>query len=412
VFYYLPKFVLAVIVMNSVFPLVDLAEARHLWKVKKADFMLWIVAFIGTLFLGVLMGIIVAVGLSLVIVISESVRPQITILWRLPGTTTYRGMKQEKNGCFVPNVFICRIGSSMYFANASFVKDTLLALVGDVEDINNTEYLVLEMTPVVTIDSTAAHVLHDIVSDFRSRGIQVAFAMIGNRVDKTMRKAKLKKYIGEKWIFPNVNEAVQFCLKHQHAKKMQQDRPSLGPALSGLDLSSIDIGCSNEIGVSNDMDPEHTMVFITLVVDWPTFVSSATAVFKKNKVKMSRYQIEPLPQGEKHTYLLKSERTQGKLSERERERVKDDLESLLKEHGFGTPSPTSFGKPSLHVADDHGNGNGQDANERIHELERQVQSLQTQHLVGSSSRETTCFDSVNAGGRNGKTKFVLCGMVK
>jgi len=35
--------------------------------------------------------------------------------------------------------------------------------------VNETEYIVLEMTPVVTLDSTAVHVIQDIVSDFRSR---------------------------------------------------------------------------------------------------------------------------------------------------------------------------------------------------------------------------------------------------
>merc|ERR1719203_765448 len=122
--------------MNSVIPLVDFAEARHLSKVKKHDFLLWMTAFIGTLFLGVLMGIIVAVSLSLVIVIYESVRPQITILWRIPGTTFYRNMKQESSGSFIPNVFICRIGSSLYFANAAYVKEMLLGYVSDLEDIN------------------------------------------------------------------------------------------------------------------------------------------------------------------------------------------------------------------------------------------------------------------------------------
>lgn len=39
-FYYLPKFALAAIVMNSVIPLVAFQEARHLFHVKKQDFLL------------------------------------------------------------------------------------------------------------------------------------------------------------------------------------------------------------------------------------------------------------------------------------------------------------------------------------------------------------------------------------
>lgn len=41
-FYYLPKFALAAIVMNSVIPLVAFGEARHLFHVKKHDFVLWV----------------------------------------------------------------------------------------------------------------------------------------------------------------------------------------------------------------------------------------------------------------------------------------------------------------------------------------------------------------------------------
>merc|ERR1719310_1882310 len=139
-FKYLPVFALASIVINSIIPLVAFGEAKHLYKIKKNDFLLWVVAFLCTMFLGVLLGMCIAVLLSLVIVIYESVRPQITILWRIPGTTIYRNVKQESSGSFIPNVFICRIGSSLYFANAAFVKDMILAYTSDLEYVNKTEY--------------------------------------------------------------------------------------------------------------------------------------------------------------------------------------------------------------------------------------------------------------------------------
>jgi len=334
-FYYLPKFVLAAIVLNSVYPLVAIKEAKRLMHVKRKDFLLWVVAFLGTLFLGVLLGILVAVSLSLIIVIYESARPQITILWRIPGTTIYRNVKQENNGTFVPNVFICRIGSSLYFANASFVKDMLLTYVTDLEEVNPTEYLVVEMTPVISIDSTACHVLKDIVSDFRSRGIEVAFAMVGNRVDKTMRKAKLKQFIGDKWFFANVNEAVQFCLRHQHAKQKvakgeleTQD----GQDAATFDVQDIDIGFSDEIGFSNDMHSENTMAFITLAQDVPMIMSEITAVFKRNRLVVVRAQIEPLNDGgAKHVYFLRSLKSDGKLTDAEIERARDELETVIQQ---------------------------------------------------------------------------------
>jgi len=334
-FYYLPKFCLAAIVINSVIPLVAFGEMRRLWRVKKHDFILWVVAFLGTLFLGVLMGIALAVALSLVIVIYESVRPQITILWRIPGTTIYRNVKQESSGAFIPNVFILRIGSSMYFANASFIKDMILAYVSDLELTNPTEYIVLEMTSVVSIDSTAVHILQDIVADFRSRNIHVAFAMVGNRVEKTMRRAGLKKFIGESWFFPTVNEAVHYSLRHQSAKRRRdKTREQLTTEEADnvkLSVHEEDVLMGNEIGFSNELHHAWTTVFINIVNDIPGIMSEFTAVFKKNNIMIVRAQIEPTQDstGAKHTYYVKSFKKDSKLTDWEIEQVQEELKFVM-----------------------------------------------------------------------------------
>jgi anti-anti-sigma regulatory factor len=278
--------------------------------------------------LGVLLGMLVAVGLSLVIVIYESVRPQITILWRIPGTTIYRNVKQESSGAFIPNIFICRLGSSLYFANAAFVKDMLLAYSSDLQDVNKTEYMVLEMTSVISVDSTAVHVIEDVVNDFRSRGVQVAFAMVGNRVEKTFRRAGLKRFVGEQWFFSTVNEAVQYCLRHQHAKlakKANAETPSHALAVTD---TAVHVG--TEIGFSNDLNQGCTTVFISLAQDVPMIMSDITAVFRQNNITIIRAQIEPFGEkGAKHTYIVRSIKRSGKLTDLEIERIREDLEAVI-----------------------------------------------------------------------------------
>lgn len=217
-FYYLPKFALAAVVISSVFPLIAVSEAKKLYKISPTrDFLLWVTAFLGTLFLGVLVGISIAVGFSLLIVIYESARPQIAILWRLPGTTIYRNYKQESAGVFIPTVFLARIGSSLYFANAGYVKEEILKHIKALEEATNvkTEYVILEMTPVVSVDATAVHVLEDLVEELGTAGgtteagrsektrhsVKVAFAMVGNRAWKTLNKGGFAKKVGEHWFF-------------------------------------------------------------------------------------------------------------------------------------------------------------------------------------------------------------------
>jgi len=363
--YFLPKFMLAAIVINSVLPLVAYTEPAKLWRVKRNDFVLWVVAFGGTLFLGVLMGICVAIAFSLAIVILESVRPQISILWRIPGTTIYRSMKQESSGVFVPNVFICRLGSSMYFANVSFIQETLLGYVVDLDDVNPTEYIVLEMTPVVNIDSTAVRLIHDLVSDFRRRGIQVAFVMVGNRVEKTMRKALLREFIGEHWFFPTVNEAVQYCLRHQQAKRRARrpaGKESQGPAkatnvvptVSEEEVAAVAVSArpGNEVGFSNGLHHAWTVVFVSLVRSPPFLVDEIAAIFKQSHIAVVNSTVERLEKGgARFTYFVHSVKHAAKLKEaldaerkvNERVRAELDLQSRRLDALLGKQSQDTSG---------------------------------------------------------------------
>jgi sulfate transporter 4 len=232
-FYYLPKFVLAAIVIAAVSGMFRYDDAAELWKIKKRDFGLWLGAFLGTLFLGALHGIAAAVVLSVVCVMYEAARPQITFLWRIPYTSIYRNIKQESEGVLVKNVLILRPGGSMFFMNAAFIQDTILSYVEDLEDANRTEYVVLEMTSVVSVDSTAIRVLRALVQDLRGRGIKIAFAMVGNRLERTLRQSKLLDEIGSSWFFSTVHEAVTFCLedKLQRGSVDNRDTENLQDAM-------------------------------------------------------------------------------------------------------------------------------------------------------------------------------------
>jgi len=245
-FYFLPKYALAAIVIASVTNLVDYNEARHLWKVKKTDCLLWFVAFLGTLFLGVQVGLLLAIGVSLALVIVESVRPQMTVLWRLPNTPIWRNIKQESAGNFVPGVMVVRVGSSMYFANVAFIRDHIQSMIKEFSEAANYDqdkskhgangspitidptsasgqwvtpepvrYIVMEMTPVSSIDSTALHMLEDMHRDLKERGIRLAFSTVGNRVEDTLKRSGLIDKMGAHWIHPSVHSAVQHCVRHR-----------------------------------------------------------------------------------------------------------------------------------------------------------------------------------------------------
>nr|7V73_A Chain A, Prestin [Homo sapiens]7V74_A Chain A, prestin [Homo sapiens]7V75_A Chain A, prestin [Homo sapiens] len=130
-FYYLPKAVLAaIIIVNLKGLLMQFKDAPKLWKVDKLDFLIWLVTFLGVVFLSVEIGLLVGVGFSLLTVLLRTQRPRTSVLGRIPGTDIYRDVKQYPEAEEVPGVKIFRIDSPIYFANSEYFKERLKRKTG------------------------------------------------------------------------------------------------------------------------------------------------------------------------------------------------------------------------------------------------------------------------------------------
>jgi sulfate permease, SulP family len=93
-FHYLPKAVLAAIIMTAVIGLIDVAEARRLYRVSRPDLGLLLITFATTLTLGIQTGIFVGILASLAWFVYQANRPHVAVLGRLPGTTVYRNVER------------------------------------------------------------------------------------------------------------------------------------------------------------------------------------------------------------------------------------------------------------------------------------------------------------------------------
>jgi len=243
----LPKFALGAIVINSVKNLIAYDEAIRLWYVKRGDCFLWFTAFIGTLFLGIQLGIGIAVILSLIIFIKESVTPQISVLWRLPHTHVYSNIKTTTHGSFVPGVIVLRVMGSIYFGNCSYLQqkiDQYLEIYDGLESegVDSLHHVVISLSACTSIDSSAIHALEEIVQDLKNLGKQVAFAQIGNRVWKTMETAQFAAHVGEEWFHETCHDAVQHCLAHDSSHITDEHHYNNFEKLDSKRHSVVDIG--------------------------------------------------------------------------------------------------------------------------------------------------------------------------
>ena len=217
-FEYLPRNALAAIVINSVIGLVDIDEAKFLWKVNKRDFVMFLVAFLGTMFLGIEFGIAVAVGLSLIFVIYGTAVPHTAVLGQLPNTNIYRAIKQYPAAKTDEGIVVFRFDAPIYFANVSLIKEKLQKYVLYSNQTHKAgvdgglvRFVVLEMGPVGTVDSTAIHAMKELLREYTAKSIQLCFANPNADVLEILERSGIVEAVGQEWLFVRVAEAVKYC---------------------------------------------------------------------------------------------------------------------------------------------------------------------------------------------------------
>lgn len=173
-FHDLPKASLSAIIVVAVAGLVDLKEARHLWRVKRSDFGLLVLTFVATLSLGIEQGILAGVGASLFWFVARRTRPHFAVLGRLPGTTVFRNVAHHPDAETTPGVLAVRFDAAWYFGNVSFLQDTLERLEAEAPAPLHT--VVLDATSINDLDSSAAHALHDLAEAYAERNVRLVLA--------------------------------------------------------------------------------------------------------------------------------------------------------------------------------------------------------------------------------------------
>ena len=119
----LPQPALAAVVITASLSLADIPGTMRLWHQRKAEFLLAIAAFLGVALLGVLPGIAIAVGLSILNVFRRSWWPYDTVLGRVEGLAGYHDIQSYPDASQLPGLVIYRFDAPLFFANATTFRD-------------------------------------------------------------------------------------------------------------------------------------------------------------------------------------------------------------------------------------------------------------------------------------------------
>ncbi len=204
-FFFLPRAVLAAIVMVAVFGLIDAKEPVHLFRIKKVDAATLAVTFLATLTLGIETGILTGVGFSLAVFVVRSAWPHKAELGWRPDAGVFRNVRRYEDAVTWDDLYLTRPDASLYFANMASLEDDLNAAVADRPQLRA---IVLDFSGVNDVDGVAIDVLQDRMDAFDAQGIAVHLAGVKGPVRDLLQRAGWYERYGDRIGHPSLRHAL------------------------------------------------------------------------------------------------------------------------------------------------------------------------------------------------------------
>ena len=200
----LPNAALGAIIVMAVIGLVDVAEMRHIAKVKRSDLIGLTVAFVATLVLGIELGIGVAVVASMLVVFARMSMPHSAVIGRVDGTTSYRNLDRFPDAETVDSLRLLRVDAALSFVNAANVKKLLLE---HADELGPGGALVLDASGINDIDVTGVEMLVELLPDLNDRDVALHLADVKGPARDVLRRAGLWDRLSTR-IHTSVHDAV------------------------------------------------------------------------------------------------------------------------------------------------------------------------------------------------------------
>lgn len=209
IFQYLPNAILASIIMVSVFSLIDVGYAKKLWENNRDEFVVLLITFLATLFLGIKEGIFVGMLGSLLLMVYRTSNPHFAVLGKIKNSDYYKNVQRFADEVEDrDDLLIVRFDAQLYFGNATFFKSQLLKQVKQKgKSLNG---VILNAEAINYIDSTAADMLTKTIHEIHALGLQFYIAgAIGPARDVIFSSGIINE-LHREYLFVKTKEAVAF----------------------------------------------------------------------------------------------------------------------------------------------------------------------------------------------------------
>jgi MFS superfamily sulfate permease-like transporter len=147
---------------------------------------------------------------SLLVLIFKASRPGIPVLGKDSEENVYRGIERHPESETYPGLIIFRLDAALFFANASYFRDTIREqrVIADPP----ARAILVDAEAITDLDLTAAAMLKELTSELAADGIELLFAVVHQEVREMMERSGVEDAIGADHIYPTVQDGVDYFL--------------------------------------------------------------------------------------------------------------------------------------------------------------------------------------------------------
>jgi MFS superfamily sulfate permease-like transporter len=202
----LPQPTLAAIVIAASLSLADVPGTVRLWRQRRTEFLVSIVALLGVALAGVLEGIAIAVVLSILNVFRRAWMPYRTTLGRVQGLEGLHDREMHPGGEVLPGLVLFRFDGPVFFANARGFRDEIRRLAAATP---RPTWIIIAAEPITDVDTTAADMLEDLDAELNAAGTAIVFAELKDGVRAKLERYELIGPFEPRHFFRTLDEAVE-----------------------------------------------------------------------------------------------------------------------------------------------------------------------------------------------------------
>jgi MFS superfamily sulfate permease-like transporter len=213
---YLPTTALAAILISSSIGLFDLGALRRYYRINKAEFRHLMVAMLGVMTVGVLQGVLLALGLSILRLLLLASKPHDAVLGLTPGKDYWVNLALEPDAKPIDGIVIYRFDSGLVFFNADHFASRVRQVIREAKQ--KPSWFILDAEAIPLLDSTAADVLESLRVELEKDGIQLCVARPKGWFLTMTQRTGVAETIGKDRFFGSIRAAVDAATKSMSAR--------------------------------------------------------------------------------------------------------------------------------------------------------------------------------------------------